>query len=96
MDIVVGYDVDTTTPEGRRRLRRMAIVCKDYGQRVQFSLFECRVDPALYEEFESRLLQVVDPERDSLRVYSLAGPRAKSVRVWGKDRYFDFDDPLIL
>jgi CRISPR-associated protein Cas2 len=96
VDILVGYDVDTTTAPGRARLRRMATLCKNYGQRVQFSLFECRVNPAQFETFESELVAVIDPTTDSLRIYTLIGGREQATRRHGKDRYVDFDDPLIL
>lgn len=95
MDLLIGYDVDTTSPEGRRRLRRAAIVCKDYGQRVQRSVFECRVTPAQLESLEARLLKLIDPTTDSLRIYVFHGGRDGAVRVYGKDAYRDFDDPLI-
>lgn len=54
--VLVSYDVSTVTAEGRRRLQRMAKACKDYGQRVQYSVFECEVDPAQWERFKARLL----------------------------------------
>lgn len=95
-DVLVGYDVDTTGPEGRRRLRRVAIACQNYGQRVQFSLFECRVGDAWLEQFEAQLLEIIDPRFDSLRIYILRGGREGVVRTHGRDRYRDFDDPLIL
>lgn len=96
MDVLVGYDVDTTTLDGRRRLRRMAIACKDFGQRVQLSLFECRVNDAQLEEFEARLVDIMDATQDNLRLYILKGGRDGCVRTHGRDAYVDFDDPLIL
>jgi CRISPR-associated protein Cas2 len=95
MDILVAYDVDTTTPEGKRRLRRAALVCKDYGQRVQLSLFECRVNSSQLEEMEARLLDVIQPSLDSLRIYLLPANRDKSLRAHGIDRYQDYDEPLV-
>lgn len=96
MDILVTYDVNTETKEGRRRLRKVAEVCKDYGQRVQYSVFECRVDEMQYETFQARLLKIINPKTDSIRFYRLRSPREKYVESFGIDDYTDFDDPLII
>ncbi len=96
LDVLVAYDVDTLSEDGQRRLRRVAQICKNYGQRVQLSLFECRVSLAQLEELEAKLLKIMDLEKDSLRIYLLYGGRKKSLRAHGKDRYTDFDGPLIL
>src|SRR5215208_210166 len=71
MLVLVTYDVSTETPAGRRRLRRVANACKDYGQRVQLSVFECDVDPAQWVSLKARLLAETDPASDSLRFYYL-------------------------
>ena len=71
MLMLVTYDVNTETPAGRRRLRRVARACLDYGRRVQHSVFECEVDPAQWTMLRPRLLEEIDPERDSLRFYRL-------------------------
>ena len=68
---LITYDVSTTTPEGRRRLRHAAQACKDFGQRVQFSVFECLVGPAEWVLLRERLLAIINPEEDSLRIYPL-------------------------
>jgi CRISPR-associated protein Cas2 len=96
MDILVSYDVNTQTKAGRKRLRKVATICKDYGQRVQFSVFECRVNLAQYEQFQHQLVQVIDKQTDSIRFYRLLSPREKSVEAFGVDKYVDFDEPLIL
>jgi len=95
MDVVITYDVETQTEDGERRLRRVATICQNYGQRVQKSVFECRVDQAQLEQLEASLLKVIDARRDSLRIYILRGGREQSVRVHGVDRYVDFDAPLL-
>ena len=95
-DYLVSYDVETVTREGRRRLRRVARVCEDYGQRVQLSVFECRLDDTLYETFLARLLQEIDGQHDSLRMYRLPADRMQAVRVLGRDRWRDPDEPIIL
>ena len=71
MLVVICYDVSTTEPKGQKRLRRVARACKDYGQRVQFSVFECEVDPAQWTALRQRLMDEIDPELDSLRFYFL-------------------------
>lgn len=96
MDILVTYDVNTETKAGRRRLRQVATICKDFGQRVQMSVFECRVDEMQYERLQAKLLKTIDPKLDNLRFYKLLGGREKGVEAFGIDRYVDFDEPLIL
>ena len=96
VDILVVYDVQTTTPKGKRRLRRVAQLCKNYGQRVQFSVFECRVTQAQMESLEAQSLDILDVSQDSLRIYILHQGREKSLRAHGLDRYRDFDEPLVL
>ncbi|MEM9511353.1 MAG: CRISPR-associated endonuclease Cas2 [Cyanobacteria bacterium P01_E01_bin.48] len=96
MDILVTYDVSTEDKAGRRRLRKVAAICKDYGQRVQFSVFECRVTDAQFEAFRAKLVKAIDSASDSLRLYRLPQPREDAVESYGIDRYVDFDEPLIL
>lgn len=71
MMILVTYDVETMTAAGRRRLRRVAKQCVNFGQRVQNSVFECVVDPAQLTELKHRLLEIIDLEKDSLRFYHM-------------------------
>jgi len=96
MLILVTYDVSTETPEGRRRLRRVAKTCLNYGQRVQKSVFECRVDLATYELLEESLLSEIDEDEDNLRLYRLTEPLDKNIKEFGKFKAIDFDSPLIL
>lgn len=96
MFIIVCYDVSTDTPEGRKRLRRVAKVCESAGQRVQKSVFECRVDQMRYEALERRLLKEIDQEEDSLRIYRLIEPTGSYIREFGHFRSIDFDGPLII
>lgn len=96
LNILVTYDVNTETKAGRRRLRQVATICKDFGQRVQFSVFECRVEEAGYEHMKHRLTKTMNPDEDSLRIYLLTGPRDQAVETYGIDRYISFEDPLIL
>ena len=96
MLVIVCYDVNTETPEGRRRLRRVAKVCEGIGQRVQKSVFECQVDLAQMEELERRLLNVMDLQADCLRLYRLANGNGCEVREHGRFKAVDFDGPLVL
>lgn len=96
MDILVTYDVETQEKSGQRRLRKVATICQNYGQRVQKSVFECRVTQSQLEDMEHQLLKVIDKERDSLRIYLLYGDRNRVTRVYGRDDYIDYDAPIIL
>jgi len=95
MDVLVTYDVNTETKEGRRRLRKVATACKDFGQRVQYSVFECRVTEAQFELLRARLLQVINEDADSLRIYHLRAPREEFLECYGQDSYVSYDDPLV-
>ena len=69
--VLVTYDVNTEDAEGRRRLRKVAKQCVNFGQRVQNSVFECLVDPVQFADLRKRLARIVDPKVDSLRYYFL-------------------------
>lgn len=94
--IIVCYDVNTETRAGRRRLRRVAQVCKNYGQRVQKSVFECQVDEVKYEQLRRRLLKEVELELDNLRFYRLTEPRDKHVEEYGSVRTIFFDEDTLV
>lgn len=96
MYILVTYDVSTITPAGKSRLRRTAKACLDYGQRVQNSVFECKVDPAQLVTFKDRLLEIIDPETDSLRFYHLGSNWQHRVEHHGAKQGYDVEGPLIL
>jgi len=96
MLILVTYDVSTESSAGRRRLRRVAKVCQDYGQRVQKSVFECKVDKTTYELLEHRLLDEIDRQEDNLRLYRLSEPLEEHIKEFGLFRAVDFDGPLVV
>lgn len=96
MLVIVCYDVNTETREGRRRLRRVAKVCESTGQRVQKSVFECQVTLAQMEALERRLLAEIELAHDCLRLYRLAETKGCEVREHGKFKALDFEDPLVL
>jgi CRISPR-associated protein Cas2 len=73
MLILVCYDVNTETKEGRRRLRRVAKACESRGQRVQKSVFECQLETSQFEALERKLLSEIDPLQDCLRLYRIPG-----------------------
>ncbi len=96
MLILVTYDVSTETRAGRRRLRRVAKVCLNYGQRVQKSVFECKVDKTTYEILEKELLDEIDSNEDNLRLYRLNEPLEEHVKEFGQFKAVDFDGPLVV
>jgi CRISPR-associated protein Cas2 len=95
MELLVTYDVNTESTAGRRRLRRVAKVCERFGQRVQFSVFECIVDTAQMALLIHALAQEIDTTEDSLRIYRLQEPRERHVQVLGRALMYDQRDPLI-
>lgn len=96
MLIIVCYDVTTETAAGRRRLRRVAKACEAVGQRVQKSVFECRVNQMQYEALERELLQEINEDEDCLRFYRLTEPVDLHVKEYGKFEAVNFDGPLVL
>ena len=96
MLVVVCYDVSTVEDEGPRRLRRVAKACKDYGQRVQFSVFECEVDPAQWTVLRQKLIDEIDPEVDSLKFYFLGSNWRRRIEEIGAKKSYDPDGPLIV
>ncbi len=96
MFILVSYDVSTTTKEGRKRLRRVAQACLDYGQRVQNSVFECQLDPEKWARLRIRLMQEYDPKEDSLRFYFLGSNWHNRVEHHGTKPSIDLEGPLIV
>jgi len=96
MYVLVTYDIQTTTPLGRRRLRQTAKACLDFGQRVQCSVFELKVDPAQWAQCKDRLLQIIDPDVDSVRFYYLGANWESRVEHHGAKPGLNIEGPLIL
>lgn len=96
MFVVVSYDVVNVEAGGARRLRRVAKACKDYGQRVQYSVFECIVDPAQWALLRQRLMDEIDPKEDSLRFYYLGSNWKRRVEHVGAKKTIDQEGPLIV
>jgi len=95
MLVLVSYDVSTETEGGERRLRRVAKICEDFGQRVQFSVFECLVDPEQWERLKGRLLAAIDANVDSLRFYFLGSNWRRRVQHVGAKKAYDPEGPLV-
>jgi CRISPR-associated protein Cas2 len=95
MMVLISYDVSTETGDGPRRLRRIARACKDYGQRVQFSVFECEVDPAQWVKLKARLIGEIDEKVDSLRFYYLGANWKRRVEHAGAKAVLDLNGPLV-
>lgn len=96
MFVVVSYDVANVEAGGARRLRRVSKACKDYGQRVQYSVFECIVDPAQWTVLRQRLIDEIEPKEDSLRFYFLGSNWRRRVEHIGAKKTIDQEGPLIV
>ena len=96
MMVLITYDVAVDTDGGPKRLRRVARICEDHGQRVQYSVFECEVDPALWIRMRARLLAAIDPDHDSLRFYFLGANWRRRVEHIGAKPSDDPDDLLLI
>ena len=96
MLILITYDVSTVEKAGRRRLRRVAQACEDYGTRVQKSVFECQVGKAEWVLLRGRLLTEIKPEEDSLRFYFLDETARSRIEHHGTKEPLDLTEPLIL
>lgn len=96
MMVLVCYDVETVKKDGQKRLARIAKTCKNYGQRVQYSLFECRVAPDQWEQLKVKLLQIYKPEVDSLRFYYLGANWERRVEHHGAKATYNPDGPLLV
>ena len=95
MLMLITYDVNTETTAGRRRLRRVARTCLDFGQRVQNSVFECEVDPEQWTRLRSRLVGEVDAMTDSLRFYQLGKNGQRRIEHVGAKPTLDLQGPLL-
>lgn len=95
MFVLVSYDVSTEDHGGQRRLRRIAKVCKNHGQRVQYSVFECLVDPAQWVKLRARLIDEMDETKDSLRFYFLGKNYRNRVEHVGAKKSLDQEGPLV-
>ncbi len=95
MMVLVTYDVSTESDGGKKRLRKVAKVCINYGQRVQNSVFECLVDPAQFAKLKHSLCEIIDEEKDSLRFYYLGKNWKRRVEHFGTKEGYDPEGLLI-
>jgi len=93
--VLVTYDVETTTADGKRRLREVAKICVNYGQRVQNSVFECLVDPLQFKQLKTSLVKVIDEEHDSLRFYMIGSKWKRKVEHIGAKPGYDPEGLLL-
>lgn len=96
MFVLVSYDVATSKDGGQRRLRRVAKACLDYGQRVQYSVFECIINPAQWTVLRQRLINEIDLKEDSLRFYFLGSNWRRRVEHVGAKKVIDQEGALIV
>lgn len=94
--VLITYDVNTETAEGRTRLRRIAKQCINYGQRVQNSVFECNLDPVQFCELKYKLKKIMDEHADSLRFYNLGNHYSKKIEHLGVNPGYDAESTLIV
>lgn len=96
MLVLITYDVNTEDYAGKKRLRKIAKQCVNYGQRVQNSVFECKLDAAQYRTLQAARCKIMDPERDSLRFYNLGNSYANRIEHFGAKNTYDPEDCMIV
>ena len=96
MLVLITYDVNTQTANGRKRLRKVAKECVNYGQRVQNSVFECVMDNAKCRQVKDILEKIIDKEKDSIRFYYLGDNYKNKIEHIGAKESYDVEAPLIL
>ncbi len=95
MMIIITYDVNTETKEGRKRLRQVAKVCVNYGQRVQNSVFECLLSTEEQYIVKKQLLEIIDEKKDSIRIYELGKSYKTKIQHYGAKATYDPEEPMI-
>ena len=96
MLVLITYDVNTEDPAGKKRLRKIAKQCVNYGQRVQCSVFECLLDAAQCKMLQAKLLAIIDPAKDSLRFYYLDQKYESKIEHFGCKASYLPEDPIII
>ena len=96
MLVLITYDVNTETPQGKKRLRQIARECQNYGQRVQNSVFECIVDAAQCRQLQHKLVKLMNADSDSLRFYYLGNKYQTMVEHFGAKAGYEAEGVLIL
>lgn len=96
MLILITYDVNTEDNEGKKRLRKVAKICVNYGQRVQNSVFECDIDPSMYVDIKHKLEKIIDKNKDSLRFYRIGSNWDTKIEMMGKNETYDSKSGILL
>ena len=96
MMVLITYDVNTEDADGKKRLRKVAKQCQNYGQRVQNSVFECLVDPVQFAQFKKNLEQIIEPNKDSIRYYFLGKNWRRRVEHVGAKPTYDPEGVLTI
>jgi len=94
--VLITYDVDTVSSEGQKRLRRVAKLCENHGQRVQYSTFECILEPAMFAALKFQLEAVIDKKKDSLRFYNLGAHWNRKVEHIGAKPSINFEEDTLV
>lgn len=96
MMVLITYDVNTEGTEGKRRLRQVAKCCVNRGQRVQQSVFECNLTPAMYVELKAQLESIIDGTKDSIRFYNLGKSWNRRIETVGVDETYDPEKDIFI
>lgn len=96
MYILITYDVCTLTTAGVKRLRHVARICKNYGQRVQDSVFECLVDASQFISLKQEILRIIDPDEDCLRIYQLGKNFRAHIECLGRKTFYEVEGTLMI
>ena len=96
MQVLITYDVETVSSDGKKRLRQVAKVCLDYGQRVQNSVFELNIYPADLVLIKNKLEKIIDPKKDSIRIYNLGKNWERRVETLGRDDSYNPEKDLLI
>lgn len=96
MQVLITYDVETISVQGRKRLRKVARVCTDYGQRVQNSVFEMNIYPEDLVQIKNKLSEIIDPDKDSVRIYNLGKNWQRKVETMGVDESYNPESDLLI
>lgn len=96
MMVLITYDVDTISETGEKRLRKVAKLCRDYGQRVQNSVFECRLTESQFVILKNKISAIIDNELDNVRFYLLGNNWNRRIDIIGKNKSVDLDEELII
>ena len=96
MMVLISYDVSTTSPAGKKRLRKVAKECQNHAQRVQNSVFEADLDYSSFLKLKEKLMDLIDKEEDSLRFYYLGTNWERRVEHIGAKKTYNPEGVIII